>query len=194
MNSFELLKDIVENKKSGLLKVEGYILLFKEGKLLESAGKTTNREEAIRDIVDNNYKNAEFQEIDASVLISFNEPLDISDKLVKKKKGREIKLDENLLKKIEEAKLIVPSLKSSVVGKIKGEILAYFGINEDDIENIANNVDAIYEKFQNIEDIILNSRNGATYIRFSNDKYILCDLTSIENIGILKAVISGFLK
>ncbi len=189
-----MIRDIVENKKSGLLKVEGYIFLFKEGKLLESAGKTSNREQAIMDVVENDYKNIEFQEIDASVLISFNEPLDISDKLPKKRKGRELKLDDNLSKKLSEIKAIIANLSNSLIGRIKGEILAYDGFSEDEIDNIANSVETIYEKFPGLNDIILTSREGATYIKFLDDKYIVCNLNTIENVGILKAIISGMLK
>ncbi len=194
MNALEIIRDIVENKKTGLLRVESYIFLFKEGKLLESAGKTSNREQAIMDVVENDYKNVEFQELDASVIISFNEPLDISDRLPKKRKGREIKLDENLSKKLFEIKSIISNLSSSLVGKIKGEILAFDGFNEDEIDSVADSVEAIYEKFPDLNEIILTSRKGATYIKFSDNKYIVCNLNTIENVGILKAIIGGMLK
>ncbi len=194
MNIIETLRDIVDNKKSGLFKAGEYIFLFKEGKLLEVAGKTSNREEALNDIIENDYKNYEFQEISASTLISFQEPMDISDKLIRKKRGREVKIDENINKKIQDIKLMFPSLSKILVGKIKGEILAYLGLSEDEIENLANNVDLIYEKFFNLKEIILNSENSSTLIKFIDDKYILCSLNSSENIGILRVIISEVIK
>jgi hypothetical protein len=194
MNITETLRDIVENRKSGLFKAGQYILLFKEGKLLEVAGKTSNREEALKDILENDYKDYEFQEVNSSTLISFQEPLDISDKLTRKKRGREIKIDENIHKKIQDIKLIVPSLNKILVGKIKGEIIAYIGFEEGEIDNVANNVDLIYEKFINLKDIILNSENSSTLIKFIDDKYILCSLNSSESIGILRVIISELIK
>ncbi len=194
MNITETLRDIVENKKSGLFRAGQYIFLFKEGKLLEVAGKTSNREEALKDILENDYKDYEFQEVNSSTLISFQEPLDISDKLVRKKKGREIKTDENIYKKIQEIKLIVPSLNKILVGKIKGEIIAYLGFSEDELDNLANNVDLIYEKFENPKDIILNSENSSTLIKFIDDKYILCFLNSSESLGILRVILNEVIK
>jgi len=194
MNITETLRDIVENKKSGLFKAGQYIFLFKEGKLLEVAGKTSNREEALKDILENDYKDYEFQEVNSSTLISFQEPLDISDKLVRKKKGREIKIDENIYKKIQEIKLITPSLDKILVGKIKGEIIAYLGFSENEIDNLANNVDLIYEKFENPKDIILNSENSSTLIKFIDDKYILCFLNSSESLGILRIILNEVIK
>jgi hypothetical protein len=194
MNITETLRDIVENKKSGLFRAGQYIFLFKEGKLLEVAGKTSNREEALKDILENDYKDYEFQEVNSSTLISFQEPLDISDKLVRKKKGREIKTDENIHKKIQEIKLIVPSLNKILVGKIKGEIIAYLGFSEDELDNLANNVDLIYEKFENPKDIILNSENSSTLIKFIDDKYILCFLNSSESLGILRVILNEVIK
>lgn len=194
MNITETLRDIVDNKKSGLFKAGDYIFLFKEGKLLEVAGKTSNREEALKDILENDYKNYEFQEINASTLISFQEPLDISDKLTRKRKGKEVKIDENIYRKIQDIKLMFPSLNKVLVGKIKGEIIAYLGFNEDEIENVANNVDLIYEKFVNLKDIILNSENSSTLIKFVDDKYILCSLSDSGSIGILRVITSEVIK
>jgi len=194
MNIVETLRDIVENKKSGLFKAGQYIFLFKEGKLLEVAGRTSNREEALKDILENDYKDYEFQEISSSTLISFQEPLDISDKLTRKKRGREIKTDENIYKKIQDIKIMFPSLNKILVGKIKGEILAYLGFEENEIDNLANNVDLIYERFADLKDIILSSEDISTLIKFIDDKYVLCSLSSSESIGILRVVISEIIK
>ncbi|MEO0143607.1 MAG: hypothetical protein ABIL49_04145 [candidate division WOR-3 bacterium] len=193
MTTIDILRDIVENKKSGLLKVDAYIFLFKEGLLLEVSGKSSNREEAIKDIIENDYKDGVFQEVDTSVLISFQEPLDISNK-IPKKKGREIKLDESLIKKIEEIKITIPSLKKCLIGKIKGEILAYVGFSEEEIEDIVNSIETIYEKFSDMNEIILGSEKSVSFIRFKGDMFILCILDSLANVGILRVLVSGLLK
>lgn len=187
-----MMKDIVENKRSGLLKVGEYIFLFKDGKLLEVAGKTTNKEKALEDVIQNNYENSEFQEIEATVLISFQEPLDISDKLPKKV-GRKILLDETLVKKLQDLRLIVPSLNSAIVGKLGAEVVAYFNISEDELDGIIEKVEKVYEKFPEINDMILNTQDSSIYIRIKNQSYIFCKLRSIENIGILRIYISKVL-
>lgn len=192
MTSLEIIKDVVENKKSGILKIEEYIFLFRDGKLLEVAGKTTNREKALEDVIQNNYKNSEFQEVEATVLISFQEPLDISDKLPKKAK-RKVLLDEILVKKLQDIKLIVPSLNRAIVGKLNAEVIAYLNINEDELDGIIEKVEKVYEKFPEINDLILNTQDSSIYIRIKNQNYIFCELKSIENIGILRAYISKVL-
>ncbi|MEO0202646.1 MAG: hypothetical protein ABIL37_02860 [candidate division WOR-3 bacterium] len=192
MTALEILKDVVENKKTGLLKIDAYILLFKEGQLLEVSGKTSNRELAIKDILENNYKDGIFQEVDTSILISFQEPLDISDKLPKKR-TREIKLDEELIKKIDNIKKSIPNLRKCLVGKIGGEILAYDKIDEDEIENIVNKIESIYERFSDMNEIILSSKGNVIFMKFQNEKFAFCNLDSLGNVGILKILVSELL-
>jgi len=194
MTIYDILRDIAENKRSGLLRTDNYFFLFKDGKLLEVSGKTTNREQALNDIIENEVQNFDFQEIDKSTLISFQEPMDIIDKIPKKKKGREIKLDENYLKKVEQIKMIVPNINKIVYGKVKGEILAYDNFTDEELEVIANRVDSIYEQFSNINDLILNSENSTIFIKFRDDKYILCELNDISSVGILRVISSEVLR
>ena len=119
MNAIEALRDIVENKKTAILRSDGIILLFKNGLLMEATGEGNSREEVVKKLIEANPSGVMVIDVEPSAIISLQEPIDISN-LIPREKARKISIDPILDSKIDAAMMMIMDAKAIVAAQKEG--------------------------------------------------------------------------
>ncbi len=199
MNVVEVLRDIVDNRKTAMVKCGPNVLLFKDGLLVEGTGKSTDRIEVLLDCIENDYQNVDVHEVPPEAVISFQEPMDISEYL-KPKLAKKISIDKDLDARIQEISSLIPGLKKLVAAEVDGSILSYHGVSEEEAVDFALKVDelvriisSMVEDIGNFEDSINIFSQGSLFVKLMDgNRYIALVSHENRNIGIIKSLLYRF--
>lgn len=195
MSVLEALKDVVENKKTAILKSGNIILLFKEGLLMEASGLEGDKKEIVKRLIEENPNDVTIMEIDPKSIISLQEPVDISE-LLPSTVGREIDIDPILDSKIDAALMMISQPKAIVAARKNGSIVSFKLISEEEAIDLADRAEEIIDKISQLgggsaKDIIAILNNGTAYIKtLSDDRYVLVITGDSSNIGIIRAALA----
>ncbi len=196
MSILEALKDVVENKKTAILKSGNIILLFKDGLLMEASGTGGSREEIVKKLIEENENDVTIMEIDPKSIISLHEPIDISN-LIPAPAGRNINIDPIMDSKIDAALMMISQPKAIIAARKGGDILSIKLLDEEKAIELAEKAEDIMDKLTelsegNIRDVITILDNGTAYIKtLDNDRYVLVLTGDNSNIGIIRAALAA---
>ncbi len=195
MNAIEALRDIVENKKTAILRSDGVILLFKNGLLMEATGEGNSREEVVKKFIEANPSNVMVIDVDPSAIISLQEPMDISS-LIPREKARKISIDPILDSKIDAAMMMITDTKAIVAAQKEGDILSIKLADEEKAMELANKAEEVIDLISsmnggNVKDIITILDNGTIYVKIlDDDRYVVVLTGDNSNIGIIRAALA----
>ncbi|GEM_PF-1546553 len=195
MNAIEALRDIVENKKTAILRSDSVILLFKNGLLMEATGEGSSREEVVKKLLEANPGSVMVIDVDPQSIISLQEPLDISH-LIPREKARKISIDPILDSKIDAAMMMIMDTRAIVAARKDGDILSIKLVDEEKAIELAGKAESVIDLIAdmsngNIKDIISILDNGTIYIKILDDnRYVVVLTGDSSNIGIIRAALA----